>query len=235
MKNVIALLGLLGTAIIILFGNNLSGCNDKKPGNGRNINFNDESSGNYIEGDNITYLPPAIQPVKDTDDAINGLSLEFKKLREELEKKNNEEHYVYPLTKGKKNRKNKDDYLKSRYPKILKISDNIGNVWDWQNFTSSKGDVSPLYATERSVYVGQELVFTVEAYDPTKTGLQYYLSVIPSNSGWLDNNKISYKLKDKDVSEKTKVQISVKSNSKYRAVAGNESDHWVTIYYNVLP
>lgn len=113
-----------------------------------------------------------------------------------------------------------DDY----FIKILKVSDNLGNIWE-------EGELKKKWI-EQTLRVGDTLEFVVDSFDPKGQDVGYsilhnYRNIQPQN---IVANRISIILDKSMISKSTQLTIMANTkNSEY------ENDDAVSFIYSVLP
>jgi len=138
--------------LVMLFGNNMCGrwINQDSNEPDKTINFNDSSSGTYIEGDQINYPVLTPQPPPSSDSVINELTRKIGELSKTITSSQKSEKAEIPIVQREAKptfSEGREEFLNSSYPKIRKVTDNFGNEWNWQKDIFSNGNAKQIHGS----------------------------------------------------------------------------------------
>lgn len=112
---------------------------------------------------------------------------------------------------------NPDDY----FIKILRISDSLDNIYEPSNYLQS-------VVTKCILRVGDEIEFTVDAFDPKGREIEYVLERM-HNEKVFNKNQFTIKITPTMVSQSHGIFIGVRTRAEYK------NEDWVLFSYIVLP
>jgi hypothetical protein len=107
--------------------------------------------------------------------------------------------------------------------KILRVSDNLGNIWESSNRSDS-------IITHKILRVGEEIEFIVDAFDPKGRELEYRIQHITDWFITQKSNKIAVKIVPDMISKSCHIRIAVSTKE-----SGYKNEESVYFNYTVLP
>lgn len=118
--------------------------------------------------------------------------------------------------------RNKNIAIDDFYVKILKINDNIGNIYD-----STTNNVVMM---NKLIKPGDVLEFKVDAYDPKGRDIYYFLRIdgIPLSKK-IKVNELQFKVKEEHISKYLDVRVVALTEAKY------DNSDGVSFSYSVIP
>jgi hypothetical protein len=107
--------------------------------------------------------------------------------------------------------------------KILRISDNLGNIWESSNYFDT-------VLTNKIIRVGEELEFIVDAFDPKGREFEYRVQYINDWFITQNSNRIIVKIVPEMISKSCSIRICVTTRE-----LGYKNEQSVYFNYTVLP
>ncbi|SMO95841.1 Swt1 family HEPN domain-containing protein [Fodinibius sediminis] len=123
-----------------------------------------------------------------------------------------------------KEEKTSDDF----YPRIEKVSDNLGNIWTPDANTTRIN-------TECKLQVGDKLTFLVAATDPLGDEIEYRLREFAGNTfqEWTNENEFELIIEKSHVGRNLSLQIQIRSPRDFKAHYNHDDS--IQFVYEVLP